>query len=157
MGASARLCCLSLTHTLSHTQGALQRGSAVSDSHTRSLTHSERFSEALPYARKRREPFSRDNDSRGRGRGRGRGGGYLASRGRGGAGGVARGAGNTCDGDDSHDGRGEGAVESRELAVAGDGLDDDDIAGKTPAAAEGGGLQVTSRLKLSMKDLEHAY
>ncbi len=36
---------------------------------------SERFSEALPYARKRKEPASRDRDARGR-RGRGRGGGH---------------------------------------------------------------------------------
>jgi len=51
------------------------------NTHKTAHTYSERFSEALPYARKRKEPSGRDHDARGeggrrgRGRGRGRGGG----------------------------------------------------------------------------------
>ena len=53
----------------------------VEHTHEPAHTYSERFSEALPYARKRKEPSGRDHDARGeggrrgRGRGRGRGGG----------------------------------------------------------------------------------
>ena len=57
-----------------------ERASEIEHTHKRAHAFSERFSEALPYARKRKEPSGRDHDARGeggrRGRGRGRGGGH---------------------------------------------------------------------------------